>query len=289
MNPRLYMRSARTRSIAFFEFAMPPRFRVPHPEHAPPHILLMLDGSVREGAGATIEHCRAGDVRYSPAGDRHCVEVLNEGARCLVLEATGFSESGRTERVYLSAGVAARTMAEVRRELFDLEIASPFRAEELALALFATMQRTRGTSGSATDAESAEFAKSTDWLLEAGASVAMSSANAPGVTLGQLAKRVRRHPNVVARAFRARYGVSLGRFHRRRQLHRSWELLADPSIPLHRVASESGFTDQSHFSRVVSRELLQSPQRIRDQLALAARGGAPRGNWFLSHALRAGG
>ena len=268
------VRTARTRKIQLFEFVMPPNFRVPSHGHAPPHILLMLHGVIREGAGATIETCRTGDVRYSPAGDRHVVHVLDQGARCLVVEATGLPEAGGARRLYLSDGAAAITMAEVRRELYQTEYASPFRAEELVLALFATMERqARGLRDS-----------DVEWFSGLVSRVMYDAASVP--TLARLAEEAGKHPNFVARIFRARFGVSLGRFRRRRQLHHTWALLADPAIPLTAVAAQGGFSDQSHMTRVVQLELLDTPQRIRDRLTHASAASMPRGNWFQSHELR---
>ena len=237
-------------------------------------MLLVLDGAMREGAGARIETCRAGTVRYSPAGDRHVVDILDEGARVLIVEAIAFNESAGTRRLYLSDGDAAATMSEVRHQLYDAEFASPFLAEELVLRLFATMQRmARGRP----DPDVA-------WWHAVAPRFHRDVESLP--TLTELASAVSRHPNLVARAFRARYGVSIGRFRRRRQLHSLWRLLIDPGVPLAEVAEQGRFSDQSHMTRVVTRELLQTPQGIRDALARVEVANAPRGNWFALHEVK---
>jgi AraC-like DNA-binding protein len=75
-----------------------------------------------------------------------------------------------------------------------------------------------------------------------------------------------RSDGLVARAFRADYGVSIDWYRRRRQIDRAWSLLADPERKLSDVAATSGFADQSHMTRVFVREVGETPARLRRQM-----------------------
>ena len=59
-------RNASTPWVVIQEFVLPPSFDVPAHDHTPPHLLVMLGGSLveRDGSGSTTRAPRS--VRYSP-------------------------------------------------------------------------------------------------------------------------------------------------------------------------------------------------------------------------------
>ena len=65
-----------------------------------------------------------------------------------------------------------------------------------------------------------------------------------------IASDVAMHPVALARAFRRAYGCSMLAYRQRARVRRALELMTSTSRPLVDVALETGFADQSHFSRV---------------------------------------
>jgi AraC family transcriptional regulator len=84
------------------------------------------------------------------------------------------------------------------------------------------------------------------------------------VSLGELAAVVGVHPAHLARAFRARYGVSVGEYGRRLRLEWATAEIARGDIPLAMIATQAGFADQSHFTRLFKLYVGMTPARYRE-------------------------
>ena len=86
-------------------------------------------------------------------------------------------------------------------------------------------------------------------------------------TLAFCADIVDRHPTVVARAFRDRYGETVGQFFRRHRMERCHRLVEDGNIPLAQLARRAGFADQSHFTRAFKQAFGISPAQSKGKQA----------------------
>jgi AraC family transcriptional regulator len=94
------------------------------------------------------------------------------------------------------------------------------------------------------------------------------------LTIAQIAASVGVHSVYLARTFRRHFGCSPGEFARFRRLERSAALLSGTRMPLVDVALNSGFADQSHFSRAFARCFGLPPREYR--LLLSADNGRRR-------------
>src|SRR5689334_15089441 len=96
--PRPSIRVASTDWISIQELILPPAFSVPAHDHSPPHILVMLSGSLTERSKSGTGQCGPRSIRYSPGGDMHReIQIGLDGAHCLLLEARSFPELGLVE------------------------------------------------------------------------------------------------------------------------------------------------------------------------------------------------
>jgi AraC family transcriptional regulator len=84
--------------------------------------------------------------------------------------------------------------------------------------------------------------------------------------LDELARIGGVHPAHLARAFRAQFGRSVGAFVRERRVAHAATLLRRHSLSLAEISAEAGFYDQSHFTRVFTRQMGISPARFRRSL-----------------------
>jgi AraC family transcriptional regulator len=67
----------------------------------------------------------------------------------------------------------------------------------------------------------------------------------------------------LARAFRTRYGVSVGEYGRRLRLEWAAAEVARSDTPLALIAARAGFADQSHFTRVFKQHIGATPGAYR--------------------------
>jgi AraC family transcriptional regulator len=69
------------------------------------------------------------------------------------------------------------------------------------------------------------------------------------LSIEELASHLGISPSYLARSFRSSAGLTPHAYVMRRRLLRAEELLASTELPLADIALETGFADQSHFSR----------------------------------------
>jgi AraC-like DNA-binding protein len=82
-------------------------------------------------------------------------------------------------------------------------------------------------------------------------------------SLAEIAAEAGVHPGYLASAFRCHFGCTIGEFVRRQRIALACRALADGDAPLADVAIESGFADQSHFTRTFKRQLGMTPAAYR--------------------------
>jgi AraC family transcriptional regulator len=73
------------------------------------------------------------------------------------------------------------------------------------------------------------------------------------LTVAELARAVDAHPTHLARAFRRRFGCTIGEYARHLRVEFACREILKSDLPLAEIASICGFSDQSHFSRVFKR------------------------------------
>ncbi len=83
------------------------------------------------------------------------------------------------------------------------------------------------------------------------------------VALGEVASAIGVHPAHLARVFRAHYGISVGEYGRRVRLAWAATEIARGHTSLATVATQAGFADQSHFTRLFKRYVGITPARYR--------------------------
>jgi len=83
------------------------------------------------------------------------------------------------------------------------------------------------------------------------------------VSLGHVAKSVEAHPVYLARGFRKHYRCTVGEYLRRLRVGFACSKLSGSDEPLAKIALTAGFSDQSHFSRVIRNHTGTSPAKYR--------------------------
>ena len=85
------------------------------------------------------------------------------------------------------------------------------------------------------------------------------------LTLCELARTAGLHPVYLARAFRANVGMTLGAYLRKLRVDRAAEQLTATALSIAEIALETGFSDQSHLTRVFHRAIGVTPGQYRER------------------------
>lgn len=219
-----------------------------------------LEGSLDSRLPGRRLDCPAGCVWTEPAGERHSNRVGGHGARVLVVMPDPAVEDPHracarilTEVNHWQdrgiAGIAWRMVAELRARDAPARLAlNGLALEALAIALRGrTFLEDRDTMPA--------------WLIRARDLVHDRFLQA--LELGEIASEIGVEPARLTRAFRHRFGTTLGAY--QRQLRLDWAAgeLAATAEPLGRLALRAGFYDQAHFTRHFRRHTGQTPGQYR--------------------------
>lgn len=209
-----------------------------HDEH-PPHrhsndyVCIVLAGGFGELQRDEWLDRRNGAVFVHEAGETHHDRIGPAGAMCLNLHFV----PGEPRPSSLAGMCPAATRVAADQLALALTVNA---SDELLMAALAAEIMAQVTGG-ATSAQDRG-----DWL----GTVVEAIADEPARrwTLDELARIAGRHPVHVAQVFRARTGISLGAFQRRRRLLRLGLALRRGQSPLAALAHEFGYCDQSHMT-----------------------------------------
>lgn len=243
-------------SFEVFHLRFPPWFR--HGVVDPPrgYLAFALAGAVHKTFDRTSSTLAEGSFMSIPAGAAHKSDFGAEGCQVLVIRARdeeGQRLVGSLLRRPAQAPARAASILgwQLAGELRCRDASSPLALEGLTLELLA-----RAGRATLPDVRPQPWVGVVRELLDA-------AAPRP-ITLRELAAAVGRHPAQVARAFRLAHGVSIAEY--ARWLRLEWATVAVTSTddPLSRIALDSGFADQSHFTRCFRRHHGVTPGRYRE-------------------------
>jgi AraC family transcriptional regulator len=250
------MASAVVNGFTVAELRFPPGYVQPDFEPELPYIAVVLDGSLRKSFRLRTINLGRADGVTMPAGAAHGARFGADGARIVIVKASSASSlvADHLDRLVRLDGVGfSRLGWLLAAELRALDAMAPLAAEGLALELLAT----------ATRVATADRAQrpSPRWL--ASAEEVLRTRTGECIRLSDLAEAVGVHPIHLARTFRARHGVSVGEYGRRVRIEWAAAEIARGDASLAAVATEAGFSDQSHFTRLFKRYVGTTPARFR--------------------------
>lgn len=219
----------------------------PH-SHINDYVCIVLAGGFVELSRDKWRDRRAGAMFVHRAGEIHNDRFGPHGAVCLSLHLSpGDLPDGSIDRsCSISTWLAADALA------FELAATRP---EDLVMGSLAAEIIAEIRPGIAKAADRGGWI---DKVIQA-----VSDEPARRWTLRELADVAERHPVHVAQAFRARTGLSLGAFQRRRRLVTLGLALRSSRNPLAMLASDLGYCDQSHMNAEFRAAFGVSPGRYR--------------------------
>jgi len=226
--------------------------------HVSDYITFVLAGAFRERYATRSIVCRAGAVRFLPAGVAHDNEMLAD-LRCLhvAVEPATLSQLRPQPVVPRSpaeiSGLTATWLANrLYMEFSREDTASAMAIQGLMLELLAEFARSE-------DADPALVAP--HWLKRAVEIV--ESRFLERLSLATIASEVGVHYVHLSRQFHKYNRCTVGELIRRRRVQYASHLLAHSNTPLAEIALICGFSDQSHLSYLFKRHMGMSPSKFR--------------------------
>jgi AraC family transcriptional regulator len=228
----------------------------PH-THAHAYVSVAVQGGYVEECERTAWDCVLGGTIFHVAGENHSNRFSDLGARLLIME------------------IGAPLLATLRSQGLEPDrqnaVVSPF-CMHLALRLEQAVGLNDPLSALSAEglgmellAETLHIARQSDirpdWL--ASIKEMLHDRFRESLTLPDLAAQVQVHPVYLARAFRKRYGCSVGEMIRALRAEAAYYDLVHSTTPIAEIAVRTGFTDQSHLSRVLKRHAGVSPGQVR--------------------------
>ena len=258
------LQARRESDLLLIDSRHPAGSHVPRHAHERAYFCLNHGGIYGEAYGRRRRVCRPGMVVFHPPGETHS-ETHHTAVASLNVELGAswlrrLADAGRTldlpaEREDLDTSQAAYLLlAELGRRDPDSTLAIESLTWEILFAV---------SGQPAAPAATPRWLRSARDLLDGHFD--------ERVSLRGLAREAGVHPVYFAAAFRRFHGCSVGEYLRRRRLQYARRRLADPEVPLARVAAEAGFADQSHLTRTFKRFTGMTPSRYRTFLLFKTR------------------
>jgi AraC family transcriptional regulator len=246
----LFGRHVAVRQIGDYSLALSRYERnshIPTHAHSAAFVTVILEGGYRETAARETRECGPQSIVVHEPEERHADTFSNRRTTCLSVHGAAFDRSA-----HLATPAAAAISMKLRDEFRAPDAFSPMVVEALMLELFAACGRQRDTP----DAPS--------WLRVVRAT--MQRRFREPLTLSTLADHADVQAAHLARAFRRHYGATVGELLRDLRVTYAKERLASRA-PLHEIALDAGFADQSHFTRTFRRVTGMTPGAFRRALS----------------------
>jgi AraC family transcriptional regulator len=255
-------RSVEAGGLLVTDAYFPPHSRLPRHVHDRTCVAVPLDGAFDSEMRGRSHWSPAGTLITEPAGEAHANRFGSTGARIAIVQPDMQREALLRPCAGLLGAIHHRAdsrVALVARQL-ALEVsasdaAAMLAVEALALELLVVCAR-------AVTPE--ERGRTPAWLVRI--RDRLHDEFRQPHDLASLAREAGVHPAHLTRAFRRRYGRSIGRYLRLIRIEWAAGRLASSDDLLADVAVAAGFSDQSHFTRLFRQQFGCTPARYRQRV-----------------------
>ncbi len=253
------LKSAKLGDSLLFETIHPAGLHLPRHEHDKASLNICLSGFYQERFGRRSYPCDQATVMLKPAGEFHSNDYGSGDTHCVMIEfgalaAAQIAEFSNVLRDLwtVRGGPSAAAMSEICRELQFSDHASAIIIEGCIWRALGHAERQR---------RSVRLAGRPAWLNRV--EEYLREQPDSRMSLAEIAATVSVHPAHLNKVFKRHVGISVGAYLRQLQVERARQLLANPDIPLARIAADAGFFDQSHFTRVFKSATGTTPAEFR--------------------------
>ena len=229
---------------------------LPVHSHQSAYLCWIRSGLYSESYESRKRECLASTVVFHPAGERHAqwmgrADVFSFN---IELDRNWVQRTGLCrEPSEIIGGAAAECVRKLYHEFRDPDDVSPLAIEGLVLELAAAVRR---------DDRSGEDRFSALPPVDRARRL-IDARFLESLSLAEIADQVHLCPSTLAQGFRRRYGCSPSDYLRSLRLAEARRLLLTTTHPLCQIATNCGFADQSHLTRIFKRAYSMTPSRCR--------------------------
>jgi AraC family transcriptional regulator len=229
----------------------------PTHHHERDYFFLVLGGDYREGTPRRMNEFAPVSAGFNPKFVPHAGDAGRAGAHLFTIEFADdflrkhFSDVPGDTVIDFGARDIVWTALRLFRCFRQRETADHLSFESIACELVGTAQVREDYAIDAAPI----------WLRRV--QERLDAAMTFGCSVSDLAHEAGVHPVHLARVFRKVTGVSPGEYLQRARADRACDLLLNSEMPLSEVATECGFYDQSHMTRIVRRYSQATPRALR--------------------------
>jgi AraC family transcriptional regulator len=232
--------------------------KLPLHSHRLAGFCLILQGGYTESYGKTAIECKPSSVKFHPAGEAHADFYGNKTVRNFIIEfeADWLTDMGANAFIENNPALFSNNsiswlMMKLREEFRSTDAESPLAIEGLVLQLIAEASRGKKILEDGCPR----------WLVLA--KDLLDEQFSENLSLAFVAQSVGVHPVYLAHSFRSRYRCSVGEYLRRRRIEFACHKISASKDSLVDIALASGFSNQSHFSRIFKQITGMSPAQYR--------------------------
>jgi len=226
-------------------------------------IVFVKTGGYDKQVGAQSMVCSAGQAIFVPAQHSQADVFRASTTHCVIAACSNsvlnrFREVGvalPNQTIFLRTDFAS-TVAKLEQELSDSDAFSPLLVEGLMLeALVRSNRRARCDS----------IDRRPVWLRRAKELLRDDAVNVKSIS--SIAAAVGIHPARLSTDFRRAYGYTPGEYLRRMRVRRAAQLLNQSDARICDIASQCGFSDQAHLTRLFQKQMNCTPAQFRRRLS----------------------
>ena len=233
---------------------------VPKHSHELGHFQLLLEGSYKENCGGKTFESSPMTLSWHRPGMTHKDEIGTKGGRFFMVEMHPHSVEQIKQFAKLPEDFYARNNplvwlgCRLFHEFKNWQICSDLVAEGIALEMLAYSVRKQFSPEK----------QPPKWLKRVVEK--LNEDFIENFSTEELATEAKVHPVHLAAVFRQFYQETMGEYIQKLRIAHASRLLLDREIPLSEIAYESGFSDQSHFTRIFKRFVGLTPGAFRNSL-----------------------
>ncbi|HEY8558978.1 MAG TPA: helix-turn-helix transcriptional regulator [Pyrinomonadaceae bacterium] len=228
--------------------------------HENARLVLVLRGKFSEVYAGRKRECGAFSTIFRPAREEHSEDYHGRGIVCLSvdlqpvwLERVNHYQVRLGDSSEFRGGALPALITKLAREFESADAASALAIEALILEIAVELAR-RGN-------EPDSPASVPSWLSGARDFIHAEYLQNPGIA--EIANAAGVHPIHLARVFRRRYDITIADYIRRLRIEEAKRELASTDAPIADIALNTGFPDQSHFSKTFKRLTNTTPAAYR--------------------------
>ena len=251
----------RTKEVPGFrlgECAFPPGYELPKHSHEYGCFYVLLEGSLTERFGKKSRECETMSMVFNRPGEEHSDSFHRTGGRNFALEMdrdrlTTLREHSLMldQSAQFYGGLLAWLSIRLYKEFRRMDPVSPLVIESLGVEIMAEISR----SAQGDERKPPRWLERTREFLH--------ETFAEKLSLSEVAEIAEVHPVHLVRVFRTFYRCTIGEYVRRLRVEFASRELSGSDLPLATIASNAGFSDQSHLSRTFKQHTGLSPSEFR--------------------------